>query len=423
MRLVSILSILVLSISAASFCSTQQKPIEHKKKITIFWSKGGGCHKAMVDALVPMLESTYKITTVNLIEDLLYPVDPVHWITKGKSDGEDVYNYLLSNDWIKTTTLLVEFGKKGVNLRYNKIVALVKEYLEREKPDMVISVIPLFNSHFAAACKELNIPFLLTIMDNVHLYFVAGRPPQNPLEFRCTIPFNDEYWMKNIKKAHVNEATIKGVGFPLRKDFFEKKDIAKIKKEFEIPQNKPVVTILMGGAGSAKCIQYVRKIARMKEPLHVIVCCGRAEQFKAKVEAVKKPENITIKALCFTKRISDLMAASDVLITKSGPASLFEAFQSQVPVLVDRTCGTVPMERMNVQTIIDREFGETISNLRRLPEKINHILNDKDYRAKIKNNMAKASNEHFEKDFKKIIADFFADREKQEASSVSAAIK
>lgn len=393
--------------------NSQHQLANQKKKIIIFWSKGGGCHKAMVDALEPMLKDIYDIKTVNVFENVLASIDPVKSMTHGKSDGEDLYNYFLSHDWIRTTNLLVEFGRKAMYWRHNKIVTLLDGYLQQEKPDMVISVIPLLNSAFADVCKKLNIPFILTMMDNVHLYFSDYKPPQKPIDFRCTVPFDDAFWQKHFKKARINKDTIKGVGFPLRKDFFEKKDIKKIKAEFNIPTDKPVVMILMGGAGSAKTIQYVRKLSRMKEPLHLIICCGRSEESKAKIERIKKPASLTMSVIGFTKRISDLMAASDVLITKSGPASLFEAFEMQVPVLVDATCGTVYMEKLQVKTVGDREFGDVIYNLRRLPEKLKKLLNDKEYRTKIKKNMAAISNRDFEKNFKKIIADFFADREKQ----------
>jgi hypothetical protein len=69
------------------------------------------------------------------------------------------------------------------------------------------------------------------------------------------------------------------------------------------------------------------------------------------------------------------------------------------------------MEKMLVQTVMDRELGDTIANLRRLPAKLERLLNDKAYRTRIKKNMEKVSNKDFEKNFKKIIADFFADRE------------
>lgn len=417
--------LLLTIVSSSAYCNDQkiqketkqEQPkttkslAEHKKKILIFWSRGGGCHKAMVDALVPMLKDIYDVKPVNVLATVLAPLDPIKSMTHNKSDGEDLYNYVLSHDWIKTTNILVEFGRKAMYWRFSKIVALLEDYLKEEKPDMVISVVPLLNDTFAEACKRLNIPFLLTIMDNVHLYFPVQKPPQDPLQFRCTIPFDDAYWNKHLKFVGINPATIKGVGFPLRKSFFEKKDISAIKKDFNIPADKPVVMILMGGAGSAKTVQYVRKMCKIKKPIHIIVCIGRAEELKAQLEKIKKPENITMSIVGFTNCVSDLMAAADVMITKSGPASLFETFQNQVPVLVDRTCGTVFMEKMLVQTVIDKELGDTIANLRRLPAKLETLLNDKAYRTKIKKNMEKISNKDFEKNFKKIIADFFADRE------------
>ncbi len=39
------------------------------------------------------------------------------------------------------------------------------------------------------------------------------------------------------------------MGFPIDKSFFESKNAEALKKEFDIPLNKPVLMVLMGGIG------------------------------------------------------------------------------------------------------------------------------------------------------------------------------
>ncbi len=55
--------------------------------------------------------------------------------------------------------------------------------------------------------------------------------------------------------------------------------------------------------------------------------------------------------LGFTDRVAELLAASDLLVTKPGPGSLSEAFHQRVPVVVTRNVHTIPQERFNTDFV------------------------------------------------------------------------
>ncbi len=55
---------------------------------------------------------------------------------------------------------------------------------------------------------------------------------------------------EKIKHAQFKEDQIAITGFPLRPDFFKKRRAEKaIKEAFNVPEDKPVVMVFMGGAG------------------------------------------------------------------------------------------------------------------------------------------------------------------------------
>ena len=73
--------------------------------------------------------------------------------------------------------------------------------------------------------------------------------------------------------------------------------------------------------------------------------------------------------LGFTDRVAEILAASDLLVTKPGPGSLSEAFHQRVPVVVTRNVHTIPQERFNTDFVRDRGLGLVVRALARDPRR------------------------------------------------------
>ena len=73
--------------------------------------------------------------------------------------------------------------------------------------------------------------------------------------------------------------------------------------------------------------------------------------------------------LGFTDRVAEILAASDLLVTKPGPGSLSEAFHQRVPVVVTRNIHTIPQERFNTDFVRDRGLGLVVPHWRRDPRR------------------------------------------------------
>jgi len=61
-----------------------------------------------------------------------------------------------------------------------------------------------------------------------------------------------------------------------------------------------------------------------------------------------------------TNRISEYMAVSNLLITKSGTASFCEAIQMHLPMVIDATSSTLVWERFNHNFTINNGLGTVI---------------------------------------------------------------
>jgi UDP-N-acetylglucosamine:LPS N-acetylglucosamine transferase len=395
---------LAFSISiAASFAlqALSHKETE-KKKIKIAWSKGGGAHKSMRDALTSYLKDDYEVTAFNPFEEVWAPFDHVRKITFKRFDGESLYNFLLAHDLTWIINRLYGFGLATFRRHSKRIEKRVEEYLSKEKPDLLISVIPVFNYALNQAAARLKIPFLVVAPDfDISKYFLQKDPYPG---FYCTLPFSDPLITVRAAKAGVGFDHIQCYGFPLRLDFFTEKSKESIKTRFKIPSGKPIVMILMGAAGSSKVVQHLRRISQMELPLHVMVCIGNNEKIRKNIKKVKLPDHISLSIIGFTKQISDLMAIADVLISKSGPTSLCEAFQMRVPLLIDAVSTTLEWEKAHIEFVKKYQLGEVLTSYRRLKGTLTRMLSDKEHLHGMSQRMSRFSNHEFPLKIKSCIA-------------------
>jgi UDP-N-acetylglucosamine:LPS N-acetylglucosamine transferase len=74
--------------------------------------------------------------------------------------------------------------------------------------------------------------------------------------------------------------------------------------------------------------------------------------------------------------VPELLAASDVLVSKPGPGSLSEAFHLRVPVVVTRNLHTIPQERFNTDFVTERGLGVVVSSWREIPGVVGRLARD-----------------------------------------------
>lgn len=382
------------------------------KKIVIAWSKGGGAHKSMLDALTGYLQDRYTVVPLNPFQTIWSSADvmnddgvgfilaPARALGADLSDGEETYNYLLRKDATKLINILFNFGARSIAKNTNKIEARLKTYFNEEKPALIISVIPAFNKVLSESAQALGIPFLMIPPDfDTNVYFTQGKASEH---MACTLTYNHDLILKKAAAAGIQEHQIKGFGFPLRDEFFAPKNVKALRKEFKIPDKK-VVMIMMGATGSKKILDFVREVAKHPKPIHILACIGSNEEIRSSLNEESLPKHITMSVIGKTNRIADVMAISDVLITKSGPTSLCEAIETKLPVIIDATSQALDWEKMHREFVNIYEIGKVITDFKELKKALTTLLNDQHYVDSIKQKMGTLGNKNFKQSIINII--------------------
>lgn len=222
----------------------------------------------------------------------------------------------------------------------------LSEYIFDKKPDLIISTFPL-----AAACvynfktkyPDVNIPTLTVITDVV-----------DSLEW--VYPTTDMYFVPSceIKNRFVQKGmhpdNIKVTGVPINKNFYTN-------EKSQLP-NKCRVLMLGGGRGlfdvHKDFMYWIDEFLNSyKYALDVTIVTGSNAKLYNYLTKEKPLSNI--KVLGYVNNMHELIKDYDIMITKPGGATLFEAIHSQTPVIVK--VPKVGQEIENARFIIDKGIG------------------------------------------------------------------
>lgn len=390
---------------------SEEKHAIPKKRIITFTSTGGGGHISAARAVRAVLQDSYEIADVYMIRDVLAPLDFVKQFTFEYSSGEDLYNYFITNKYIWFTNTLCAYGKTNMPLKDKKMQKLISDFLDINPPDLMISVIPTVNNSLLAVAKKKGIPLIIIPTDLDNGLFVIGME-QSPTDYelyRYIVPFDNEGLMKTLIPSGIPQERLIVGGFPIRPEFFTKKNVKALKNEFGVPLTKPVVTVLMGAAGSAATYDYVKTLSRSKHAMHIIVCLGRNEALRKKLQRVKVPYHITMTIMGFTDRMPDIMAMSNVLITKCGTVSVMEAIHAQVPLLLDCTSRVLTWEAFNIDFVTQQGFGEGIYSLKNLDNLLAKYFFNREFYAQCKTKLREFEKPRFDKTLRQLVVELLVD--------------
>ncbi|MCX5922761.1 MAG: glycosyltransferase [Candidatus Dependentiae bacterium] len=364
------------------------------KKIVIFSSYGGGGHTAVANALTGYLSNEYEIVVTNVFSQVLGSLDPIKTFSFGKGSGEDVYNYFMPLKWYGFLNFYYSLGAIFFNLRRTKVKKLLKTYIQEQKPDIIISVIPIINNSILCVAQELNIPFLLIPTDLDITTFLEGIKSPAYEKFKIALAFEDEEARARLSQAKIEEKTTHITGFVVRPDFFEPKNRSLLKREFKLEEDKPTVLLLLGAVGLQSLYSFTQELGKLSFPVNLIICTGRQVEIKNKIDALRFPNHITKVTVGFTHRISDLMAMADILITKSGSVSVCESIYTELPMILDATTKILAWEQANHRFVQRHKLGTSVMKENNLATLVTQLLKNSAIFASYQNNLALLQKKH-----------------------------
>jgi UDP-N-acetylglucosamine:LPS N-acetylglucosamine transferase len=350
------------------FAENVTEPSLQRKTILVLSSTGGGGHMAASNTLQSLVGNEYDLK-------MAYPINQLRiW---GVPSCEQVYNAMLRNGWIRSMNFIVRNLVPSIFRSYmGKLERIVNSYIQTYKPDLVISVIPFVNLPASEAARKSQIPFLIITTDNDLRNWAFEMEKIKHPHFKVTIGADLSTTRDVLLKKKIPENAIETIGLPLRLDFMVQKDRNRILEELDLPSDKEIILIMMGAAGGDTAFAYARKVGNLDLGAHLVVIAGRNNKLKKQLVQLDLHSSNSMSIFGFTDRIADIMAVSDVIITKPGPGTINEAIAMKLPILIDNTDITLFWERANVDFVLKYGVGKKIKELRQIKNLLTTYLKD-----------------------------------------------
>jgi processive 1,2-diacylglycerol beta-glucosyltransferase len=173
-------------------------------------------------------------------------------------------------------------------------------------------------------------------------------------------------------------------GIPIHPAFCRRKGRPECFKTLGLTGDLPVILLLSGGFGVGPIEQLLQATLTVDSPIEVVVVCGRNEELRQKLAQHHPPEAHRITVLGYTTRIDELMAVSDVVISKPGGLTSAEVLaRGSVMAIVNPIPG---QESRNSDYLLENGAAIKIGPLATLPYKIALLLKDPRRLARLKAN-------------------------------------
>ncbi|MDO5096658.1 MAG: glycosyltransferase [Peptostreptococcaceae bacterium] len=250
---------------------------------------------------------------------------------------------------------------KALELIYNHILGSVTKLLLKEQPDIIISAFSIC-SEIISDYKEhsrSNIP-LVTVITDIHAH-------------STWINKNTDYYLvaveetkRTLMENSVPESQIKVVGMPVNLKFERLKRLDFPKAEKESGSKRKRLLIMGGGLGLVPAdMDFYDKLSKV-EGLEITVVAGQNKSLYRKLN--RRFDNIHV--LGFTDKVQELMLESDLLLSKSGGITTFEAIYARLPIAIFKPF--LAQEISNAEFVVQNNLGIL------LPSKMSHAVDDID---------------------------------------------
>jgi len=318
-----------------------------KKQVLILFSDTGGGHRSAAEAVVEALEMNYpkqfEIKMLDVLKE--YAPRPLNHLPSLYPDMVRFpalweMGYRLTDGPHRVSAI----NRTG----WPYVRRAVRRMLAEHQADIVVSVHPLFVAPFCYASKRGDMPFFVLVTDLVSTHSLWYHP-----EADLTLVPTKEARVRAIQNG-VPADKIQVTGLPVARRFSEpvcERDTYR--QALGWPPDLPMVLLVGGGEGMGPILATASAIAELDCELGLAIVAGRNTGLEQRLKSHEWDKSVFVYG--FEHRMSELMRAADMIVTKAGPGTITEAINAHLPlVLYSRLPG---QEDGNVDFVINHELG------------------------------------------------------------------
>jgi len=319
-------------------------------KILIISSDTGGGHRSAAAAIVAGIESfvkgeSYAVRVVRAVEE------SHHLAAKMVA----IYNWLLRNKqhWMKYYYWLINrFRPETREFFHSRCIGYVRNVVERWCPHIVVSVHPLTQHIFARVLKEFGwaerVPLVTVVTDPYYGFWKGWACDDVRLYLVAT-----EDARRQLIDYGIAPERIKVSGMPVHPKFsFPGDDAARVARQaLGLDPEKFTVFVNAGWEGGGNVPLIFSELVRGELDVQAIFLAGKNESLKLEAERMAAEARFPIKVIGYSDEVEQLMRAANVMISKLGGLTTFEALSCRLPIIADVITEPMPQEAGTVNLI------------------------------------------------------------------------
>ena len=373
------------------------KTSSNKYAINVITGQGGAGHYATYHAIKTIAEQRqlpwqFQVTDMDeIITELSRQNKVKNAYNLFGFSAHDLYNSMVQSGWTWLWLVMMRLNKLLVKLNYKMGVSLFEQRWREQQPDLIVSVMPLFNKIIWESIQKAkpDTPIVTILTD------FADCPPAFWIE-----PETDNYLVCGTEKA-VQQARLLGVredrivqtsGLVIHPNFYQSfsGDRHSERRKLGLNPDRPTGLVMFGGNGSQVMLDIAKGLECFQDKLQLILICGRDRELASALRQSKGQQKRFITT--FTKDIPYYMHLADFFIGKPGNVSISEALAMKLPVITEGNALTMAQEKYCCEWIKEKDVGIVVSNFRKIDRAIAKLIQPENY-ARYRANLNKFNNQ------------------------------
>lgn len=344
-----------------------------QKNVLILTSNTGGGHRSAAIALEDSLKHIgLQQSQVEITQVLEEATLASRWMA-------DLYNYLLRTHQDKMKYYYWAINRLKPNeskLLFKSALKYGRKVMETFSPSVIVSVHPMTHHFFVYILKSMGlygkIP-LVTVVTDPCYGFWEGWACSDVKEYYVAT----EDARQQLLDYRVPPHRIYEVGMPVHRRFQPASQERKLKlrTEFGLDPNLFTVFLNAGWVGGGNIPNIYQALSQANLPIQAVFLAGRNEKLFVEAHEVAKAASFPVHVLGYTDEIHKLMQASDVMVSKLGGLTTFEALASQLPIIADVVTPPMPQEEQTGMYIEKTGTGVLLDHPDRIVSVVRSLMN------------------------------------------------
>lgn len=205
---------------------------------------------------------------------------------------------------------------------------------------------------------------------------------------------------------NIPENTVFVTGIPISSRFLKTYNKKEILDEFNLEENKKNILFFAGGEfglGKNKTLQIFEDLIKNFDDIQVLAIAGKNEKMKLHFESIVKEFNKekNVRVLEYTNKVPELMAISNLVISKPGGLTTSESLASNLPMII---INPIPgQEEENAEFLENKGTGIWIRKNDSPYEVLKNVINNPVKLEEMKKNTETLAKKHSTENICKII--------------------